>query len=113
MAFACLMPACFFAQTDTCACDGICYTDRQDANCLECLVNAPKKNAQIQELKEKSTEQSEYINNLKAERDKLRVTNQALRDDVERQKKRKRLWQTITAATCGVIIIETLILLFK
>lgn len=34
---------------DTC----ICYTDKQDKRCLECLINEPKKDQQINNLQER------------------------------------------------------------
>jgi hypothetical protein len=104
--------ACFSnlnAQIDTC----ICYTNTQDVRCLECLLNAPKKAQQIVELQEKSKKQDDYIESLKLERDKIRIQNEALRNDLESETKKKRAWRAITASTCGVILVETLLLLRK
>lgn len=58
----------------------ICYTDAQDARCLECLINAPKRISQIETLQDEVsirlaelelageliTEQGERISDLEA-----------------------------------------------
>jgi hypothetical protein len=46
---------------DTC----ICYTDRMDINCLDCLINQPYKDSSIVSLKGITSEQGKVIDILK------------------------------------------------
>ena len=115
--FILLMAICAvpFAQppVDSCGCPGIHYTDIQDANCLECLMNRTKLLQKINILEIQKKEFSQYVADQQIEIDKLRNENDILFDQNVKLEQSKRTWRSITFSFLGIIAIETAIILIK
>lgn len=89
----------------------ICYTDAQDIRCLECLVNAPKRAAQLENAQDQLSlrlAELELAGELVTEQAAVISDQQAKIAELERKKRnRERLLYGLVAA----IGLETIILL--
>ena len=91
----------------------ICYTDAQDIRCLECLINADKRLAQVENLQDQislNLAEIELLNQLVAEQKIVINDLQANLADSERKRERLKKWLT---GAFLLIAGETVILLIN
>lgn len=81
----------------------ICYTESQDIRCLECLINAPKKDAIIIDLKEILKIDSTIIQNHELTVINLRTDNNK-KDNKILKLKKNRIFYSIFGAILGFAI---------
>jgi hypothetical protein len=89
----------------------ICYTDAQDIRCLECLVNAPKRAAQLENAQDQLSlrlAELELAGELIAEQTEVIADQQAKIADLERKTRNRT---RLIGGLLVVVGLETIILL--
>ena len=101
---ACAQPS---TQSDT---TGIFYTDKQDINCLRCLIAEPIKDSILIETRRHLVKMESLFN---FEIDKLNSDIDKANKSLSKEAKRKKRWRIISFSAIGVAIVEGVILLIK
>lgn len=82
----------------------ICYTDSQDARCIECMVNRPKIEANLSTCESLAHEKDIQI---QAAASIIEIQNR----EIQAQKHKARIWRSVAVIFGGVALIEALVLI--
>lgn len=101
------------AQVDTCKCGGIHYTDKQDANCLECLHNKKTLQGNLNACREKTEKLQEKFDVCHLHEEILLEENRDLKAENAKEQRSKRIWRGVAIGAALLAILEaTAILIF-
>lgn len=92
----------------------ICYTEKQDIRCLECLLNAPLKDSIISNQQDRINVKDLTIKNIESQKAILKAYNQELKDGLDQcaermQKCRKSKKTHLSIGAIGGLILGVLL----
>lgn len=82
----------------------ICYTDSQDARCIECMVNRPKIEANLSTCESLVHEKDIQIQAAAAI---IEIQNR----EIQTVKRKARIWRSVAVICGGLAVIEGLVLI--
>lgn len=82
----------------------ICYTDSQDARCIECMVNRPKIEANLSTCESLVHEKDIQI---QAAASIIEIQNR----EIQTQKRKARIWRSVAVICGGAALIEAIVLI--
>lgn len=94
------------AQVDSCGCGGIHYTDKQDANCLECLHNKKQMQTNLNACREKNEKLQEKFDVCHLHEELLTEENGDLKAENAKEQRSKRIWRSVGLGAIAVAILE-------